>query len=68
MYQLRQIRLALGKDRDKVDRLLISENKYDWEKFSDEFKGQKYIDPNINLLEVEDSFKNKTWIIPLKYD
>jgi hypothetical protein len=31
-------------------------------------KSQKYIDPNINLLEVEDSFKNKTWIIPLKYD
>lgn len=45
LYRLRQIRLALGKDRDKVDRLLISENKNDWEKFSDEFKGQKYIDP-----------------------
>ena len=31
-------------------------------------KSQKYIDPNINLLEVEESFKNKTWIMPLKYD
>ena len=31
-------------------------------------KSQKYIDPNINLLDVEDSFKNKTWIMPLKYD
>tara|TARA_B100000965_G_C19569900_1_gene748592 strand:+ start:293 stop:1642 length:1350 start_codon:yes stop_codon:yes gene_type:complete len=31
-------------------------------------KSQKYIDPNINLLEVEESFKNKTWIMPQKYD
>ena len=31
-------------------------------------KSQKYIDPKINLLKVEESFKNKTWIMPLKYD
>ena len=31
-------------------------------------KSQKYIDSNVNLLAVEESFKNKTWIMPLKYD
>ncbi|MBT3826860.1 MAG: hypothetical protein HOF49_03395 [Nitrosomonadales bacterium] len=45
LYQLRQIRLALGKDRDKVDRLLISKKIQSWIKFSDLFNGQKYIDP-----------------------
>ena len=57
LYQLRQIRLAVGKDRDKVERLLISKNSYDWEKYTTEFEGQKLIDsrsksyePIINLI------------------
>ena len=45
LYQLRQIRLALGKDRDKVDRLLVSKNKQQWSKYTNSFNGQKYIDP-----------------------
>ena len=45
LYQVRQIRLALGKDRDKVDRLLVSGKIQSWEVFSDSFNGQKYIDP-----------------------
>ena len=43
--EVRQIRLALGKDRDKVDRLLVSRKIQSWETFSDSFNGQKYIDP-----------------------
>ena len=45
LYKVRQIRLALGKDRDKVDRLLVSRKIQSWETFSDSFNGQKYIDP-----------------------
>ena len=45
LYQLRQIRLALGKDRDKVDRLLVSKNKQQWSQYNNSFNGQKYIDP-----------------------
>ena len=45
LYQVRQIRLALGKDRDQVDRLLVSKKVQSWEKFSDVFNGQKYINP-----------------------
>ena len=45
LYEVRQIRLALGKDRDKVDRLLVSRKIQSWETFSDSFNGQKYIDP-----------------------
>ena len=44
LYQVRQIRLALGKDRDQVDRLLVSSKVQSWENFSDVFNGQKYID------------------------
>lgn len=44
LYQVRQIRLALGKDRDQVDRLLVSRKILSWEKFSNLFNGQKYID------------------------
>ena len=29
-------------------------------------KSQRYIDNNVNLLNINDSFKNKTWILPLK--
>jgi cytochrome oxidase Cu insertion factor (SCO1/SenC/PrrC family) len=45
LYEVRQIRLALGKDRDKVERLLVSRKIQSWETFSDSFNGQKYIDP-----------------------
>ena len=45
LYEVRQIRLALGKDRDKVDRLLVSRKIQSLETFSDSFDGQKYIDP-----------------------
>jgi len=45
LYQLRQIRLALGKDRDKIDRLLVSKNKQQWSQYTNSFNGQKYIDP-----------------------
>ena len=45
LYQLRQIRLALGKDRDKVDRLLVSKNKQQWSQYTNSFNGQKYTDP-----------------------
>ena len=31
-------------------------------------KSQRFIDPNVNLLKRNDSFKNKTWVLPLKYD
>ena len=44
LYQLRQIRLAVGKDRDKVERLLIADKSLDWEKFKDDYKDQKVID------------------------
>ena len=29
-------------------------------------KSQRYINPEINLLEISDSFKNKEWIIPMQ--
>jgi hypothetical protein len=29
-------------------------------------RSQMYIDPEINLLNIKDSFKNKYWILPLK--
>ena len=31
-------------------------------------KSQRFIDPNVDLLKRNDSFKNKTWVMPLKYD
>jgi len=31
-------------------------------------KSQRFIDPNVNLLKINDSFKNKTWVLPLKND
>ena len=51
LYQVRQIRLALGKDRDQVDRLLVSRKVQSWGKFSDAFNGQKYIDPESKSYE-----------------
>lgn len=29
-------------------------------------KSQRFVDPDINLLEIKDSFRNKEWILPLK--
>ena len=29
-------------------------------------KSQRYINPEINLLEISDSFKNKEWIMPMQ--
>ena len=29
-------------------------------------RNQRYIDPEIDLLEIKDSFENKKWILPLK--
>jgi hypothetical protein len=29
-------------------------------------RSQRYIDPNTNLLDINDSFKNKKWILPLE--
>jgi len=44
LYQLRQIRLALGEDRDKVDRLVIFNNINNIDEFKDSYSGQKFID------------------------
>tara|TARA_B110000196_G_C21092420_1_gene638228 strand:+ start:235 stop:819 length:585 start_codon:yes stop_codon:yes gene_type:complete len=44
LYQLRQIRLALGEDRDKVDRLVIFNNQNNIDEFSEPYSGQKFID------------------------
>ena len=44
LYQLRQIRLALGEDRDKVDRLVIFNQINDFNELKDPYSGQKFID------------------------
>lgn len=44
LYQLRQIRLAIGKDRDKVERLLIANKLIDWRNYKEDFIDQKVID------------------------
>tara|TARA_B100000035_G_scaffold210907_1_gene180545 strand:+ start:14647 stop:15228 length:582 start_codon:yes stop_codon:yes gene_type:complete len=44
LYQLRQIRLAIGKDRDKVERILIANKLLDWDNYKEDFIGQKVID------------------------
>ena len=44
LYQLRQIRLALGEDRDKVDRLVIFNQINDYNELKDSYSGQKFID------------------------
>ncbi|NQW35128.1 MAG: hypothetical protein HQ470_04900 [Methylophilales bacterium] len=47
LYQLRQIRLSIGKDQDKLDRLLISSNQLSWDLYKSDYPGQKYIDPSL---------------------
>ena len=44
LYQLRQIRLALGEDRNKVERLVIFNKPNDLKKFKDLYPSQKFID------------------------
>jgi len=44
LYQVRQIRLALGEDRDKVDRLVIFNQINDLNELKDSYSGQKFID------------------------
>ena len=43
LYQLRQIRLAVGKDREKVERVLVVDNELDWSDYENSFKNQKVI-------------------------
>jgi len=54
LYQLRQIRLALGEDRDKVDRLVILNKENYLNELKDSYSGQKYID---------DSFMNYQFLV-----
>jgi cytochrome oxidase Cu insertion factor (SCO1/SenC/PrrC family) len=44
LYQVRQIRLALGEDRDKVDRLVIFNQINNLNELKDSYSGQKFID------------------------
>jgi glutathione peroxidase-family protein len=41
---LRQIRLAIGKDREKVERLLVANKSIDWSNFEKDYLDQKIID------------------------
>lgn len=43
LYQLRQIRLAVGKDRDKVERVLVVDKELDWSDYKNSFQNQKVI-------------------------
>jgi len=54
LYQLRQIRLALGEDRDKVDRLVIFNKENNLNELKDLYSGQKFID---------NSFKNYQFLV-----
>ena len=53
LYKLRQIRLALGEDRNKVDRLVFANNNISWGNYTDSFYGQKYV----NIMDY--NFHNK---------
>jgi cytochrome oxidase Cu insertion factor (SCO1/SenC/PrrC family) len=61
LYQLRQIRLALGEDRDKVERLVIFNQENDLNEFKELYSGQKFID---------DSFTNYQLLVKkfMNYD
>ena len=57
LYQVRQIRLALGKNVDKIDRLLIAKNPIDWGEFAERYSGQKVLDSTMNdFTRIYDSF------------
>ena len=51
LYQLRQIRLAVGKDREKVERVLVVDNELDWSDYENSFKNQKVIDKGSSSYE-----------------
>ncbi|MDC0183062.1 hypothetical protein OAJ43_02830 [Nitrosomonadales bacterium] len=58
-YQLRQIRLALGEDRDKVERLVISNELTNIDELKILYPGQKYIDgDDENYQSLIKQFKN----------
>ncbi|MDG2253188.1 MAG: hypothetical protein P8K73_06060 [Methylophilaceae bacterium] len=48
LYQIRQIRLAIGRDQDKLERLIISSTKLDWTSYRKDFPGQKFIDDSMS--------------------
>jgi hypothetical protein len=59
LYQIRQIRLAIGKDQDKLERLVLSKASLDWDNYKKEYPGQKYIDSSmINFDEIVSAFKS----------
>ncbi len=59
LYQVRQIRLALGKNVDKIDRLLIAKNPIDWGEFAERYSGQKVLDSTMNdFTRIYDSFSS----------
>ena len=49
LYSMRQIRLALGKDQDKLERLIITKKQLHWEPYRVDYAGQKYIDPSMKF-------------------
>ena len=58
LYQIRQIRLAIGKDKDKLERLVIANANLDWGTYKKEYPGQKYIDASmINFDSIVSVFK-----------
>jgi len=52
LYEVRQIRLALGKDRDKVDRLLVSRKIQSWEHFQILLMGRNTLIRKVRIMNV----------------
>ena len=52
LYKVRQLRLALGKEIDKIDRLLVTKSKIDWSLFSEAYAGQKILESGMQDYEV----------------
>ena len=52
LYKVRQLRLALGKEIDKIDRLLVTKSKIDWSPFSEAYAGQKILESGMQDYEV----------------
>ena len=67
LYQLRQIRLAVGKDRDKVDRLLISKKVVDWDTYEKDYLDQKVVDTRSDsyqtLMNLLVDIKHLLWML-----
>jgi len=50
--------LAIGKDKDKLERLVIANANLDWGTYKKEYPGQKYIDASmINFDSIVNAFK-----------